>query len=333
MDLSTQERRLIRLAWLSLIILLLVAGVIAIGWFSTRHPRAIPAVVQADVSSQAIIRIGLVPERDIFDQRRRYQILINYLSDQLQQPIKLVTVNTYQAILDDFAQRRVEAAFMGSFVAVLTVNRLGAQVLVKPQFADGGATYHGTIFVPGDSPIESLADLAGRSIAMVRTTTAGDLFPTVMLMQTGLLAADKLPRQVWVGTHDQVIREVLAGRVDAGAVKNQRLDAYELSHPAQRVRRLAESAEAPNNALVLRADVAEDLGPRLRAVLLTMDEHPAGRAALAAINAERMLPCDISEYGTVFDLIDALGPHWRRLAIAGAPPRRPEPIAAPREVP
>jgi len=281
-----------------------------------------PAVVE-----KPALHIGLVPERDIFQLRKRYQVLTGYLSKRLGRPVDIVTVNTYQAVLQDFAEQKMDAAFLGSLVAVLAVDRLGARVLVKPVDEAGVSTYRGVIFVRPDSPIQRIEDLAGRSVAMVKTTYAGDLFPVWEMYRTDINHSATPPRRVWVGTHDDVISETLSGRVEAGAVKNLRLEAFEASHPDAKLRRLATSAPVPHDAFVVRGDVGETFAAQIRDVMLAMDKDPEGAKALAGFGAARFVPCSTEEYAPIYDMIEGLGDYWDRLGIDGPPPKRPPPAA------
>jgi phosphonate transport system substrate-binding protein len=323
-----------KLLWviLTVVLVALVVGLIAwLGSMPAEHEKEGAVVVAPPaVAERAPLHIGLVPERDIFKLRKRYLALTGYLSKQLGRPVDVATVNTYQAVLQDFAERKIDAAFLGSLVAVLTVDRLAARVLVRPVDEAGVSTYRGVIFVRQDSPIQRIEDLAGRSVAMVKTTYAADLFPIWEMHRTDINHGASPPRKVWVGTHDEVIGETLGGRVEAGAVKNLRLDAYEALHPDAKVRRLATSDPVPNDTLVVRADLAETLGPRLREVLLAMDKDPAGAEALAGFGAVRFVPCSIEEFKPIYDMVEGLDDHWDRLGIDGPPPKRPS-LAAGRQ--
>jgi phosphonate transport system substrate-binding protein len=268
------------------------------------------------------LRIGLIPERDVFAQRARYRALADYLAARLERPVELVTNNTYEGVLDDFASGRVDAAFLGSLVAVLAMDRHDARVVLKPELPGGVTTYRGVILVRPDSAIERVDDLGGRSIAMVKATTAGDLFPVFELARCGLLSSPTPPDRVWVGTHDAVMKEVMAGRVDAGAAKDLRLEAYEAEHPDRRFRRLAVSDPVPNNALVLRRAVADELGPRLAEILRQMDGDPAGRQTLAEFGAVRFVPCVAEEYEAIYVMVEALGERWSALGVSGPAPTR-----------
>ena len=316
-----------KLIWviLTVVLVVLLAG---LGVWVLRMPPGEDAGGRVAVGPPAApgkeaLRIGLVPERDIFQLRKRYLVLTGYLAGKLGRPVEVVTVNTYQAVMQDFAERKVDAAFLGSFVAVLTVDRQNAQVLVKPVAEGGVSTYRGVLIVPEGSPVRRVADLGGRSVAMVKTTAAGDLFPIWAMHEAGLLKSAAPPRLVWVGTHDDVILETLAGRVDAGAVKNLRLDAYEATHRDMKICRLATSDEVPNDALVVRGDLGPTLGAELRDALLAMDTDPEGVRALKGFGAIRFVPCGLDEFAAIYRMVEALGDQWERLGIDGPPPRKP----------
>ncbi len=306
----------------------LVALMVAMLFWLGHNPQGLTAMEnrQAPIGPGAAhdgeLHLGLIPERDIFDQRRRYRALADYLSNDLGRPVTLVTSNTYHGALNDMADGRIDAAFMGSLVATLAMDQLRARVLVKPEDVDGATTYHGVIFVRDDSPIHSLDGLAGRSIAMVRTTTAGHLFPIHALSGLGLFAGQDPVKVRWAGTHDRVIQDVFDGEVDAGAAKNLRIDAFEQGHLGYHFRRLAAGEAVPNNALIVRPDMDSELADRLERVLLAMHENEPGKRALAVFGAARFVACVPGEYRPIHDMADRLGPGW---GLIGSPGGQSEP--------
>ncbi len=275
-------------------------------------------------STKTPLRLALIPERDVFAQRRRYQELASYLAKRLDQPVELVTLNTYSAILDELRNKTIDGGFAGSMVAVLARDRLGARVLVKPEHAEGVSTYRGVIIVAENSPIQSIEDLRGHSLAMVRTTTAGNLYPLSLLARANLLDQGK-PEFRWVGTHDEVAQAVADGHVDAGAIKDLRLDAFEKDHPDVRLRRLAISEAVPDNGLMVRGDLDESLRERLREILLTMDTDPQGQEVLKLLGDRRFLPCPCEEYQPVYDMVNQIGSAWPLVGIDGPPPGKTNP--------
>jgi phosphonate transport system substrate-binding protein len=312
-----------------LAILVSILGFTAAGLLWVERPQrtqadAVQPTQSEPSAAKSPLRLGLVPERDIFAQRRRYRALADYLSQRIDQPVELVTLGSYEQILTDFAEHRVDAAFLGSFVTVLAVDRLGAQVLVKPTTADGKSTYQGVIFVRDDSPARSLADLAGKTIVMVRATSAGSLFPLCQLRHAGLLDGPSAVKITWVGTHDDAVQEVIDGTTDAGAAKDSRLEQIQIEQPAIRLRRLAISDAVPENALVVRHDLASTWGPRLSDVLSQMSNNDEGRAALRHFGADRFVALNIDEYRPVYEMCGDVNDRcWTLQGISGAPPRWP----------
>lgn len=304
---------------------IVVAAVVAVlVWLGGQDARD-PAGEQPETAPAdgPVLRIGLIPERDVFQLHKRYVPLAKYLESKIGRRVELLTVNTYEGILRDFEEKSIDGAFLGSLVAVLAMDRYDVHVLAKPELADGTSTYRGVIFTRADSPIKDLVHLAGRSIAMVRTTTAGNLCPCFLLIQHGLMDKPDPPAFVWVGTHDDVANAVMAKRVDAGAIKSTRLDALLRENPDWQIRRLVEGGDVPSNALLLREQLVRELGPAIREALLGMARDRAGLRALAAMGARRFLPCTQSEYAAIYDMVDALGPAWAQVGIDGPPPVRP----------
>jgi len=310
--------------------MVLLSGLTLLVWLGMmpRTPAAgdASAIRAGPAMHGPLLRLGIVPERDIFRQRQRYRALAEYLSQRLSRQVELRTVRTYQDVIEDFREKKVEAAFLGSLVAVLAVDQLDAQVLLKTQLPGGICSYRGVIVVPEDSPIQSVQDLRGKRIAMVRTTLAGHLFPMAEFSRHRWLDdPSAAPTPLWVGTHDEVIGAVHAGQADAGALKDLRLHELEkVQQPKLRLRRLAISQAVPENALVVRRDVVDPLGAELAAELMKMDSTPQGRAVLEQFGAERFVPCSLEEYSAIYEMSELLAARWNAIGLSGAPPvRRP----------
>jgi phosphonate transport system substrate-binding protein len=285
-----------------------------------QEPAAPPTPTTA-VRPREEIRLGLIPERDIFALRQRYTGLADYLSAKLGKRVVLVTANSYDTVLRDLAEKQVDAAFLGSLVAMLTIDRTDAKLLLKTELPDGVSSYRGVICVKQDSPIKDVKDLAGKSLALVRTTTAGNLYPVYLLSEAGLLRSPQCPRFVWVGTHDDAISAVASGQVEAAAAKDLRFKAIQQRPDATPLRVIATSPPMPENTLVVRQDAAQSLGEPLRKVLLAMDATEEGRKVLAVFGAAKFVPCDESELQPVSDMIQQVKSEWSRVGILGAPPR------------
>lgn len=294
----------------------LIVLLVGVAIWATRMPRTPPHSNVPPATNPGLVplRIGILPERDVYAQRKRYQSLASYIAQAIKRPVEINTVNSYQAILSDMDQKMVDVAFLGSLVAVMAIDQQGASVVLKTQMPNGEATYRGVLFVKEDSPIRAIDDLRGKRVAMIRTTTAGHLFPIYEMHARGLLAMPDPPRTLWAGTHDEVIIEVLEGRADAGAAKDLRLAEFSRVHPEYKIRRLAQSAPVPENALVHRADLDRRVVEPLRSALLALDQSTEGQKLLAAFGAKAFVPCDAKEYEPVRQMLRDLGPVWAKSA-------------------
>ena len=312
-----------------LIVTVIFAAILVGGYLFWPKSEEVPPPLNSGPTSQPagagnLLRLGLVPEHDVFALKRSYKGMEKYLGEKLGRPVEFVTLSTYEAVLADFKERQIDGAFLGSLVALIAIDRYGAQVIAKPEQPDGVSTYRGIIFVRENSPVKSLDDLGGRSIGMLRATYAGSLFPLAELAKRNLLQGSSAPKMVWMGTHDEVIDAVVSGRVEVGAVKDLRLAAYEKRQPDVKLRRLATSKPVPNNALVLRGDVAEQLGRQIAEILRIMENEPEGRGALSGIGAKRFIACRRDEYDAILEMAEPLGSAWTLVGVNGQAPKRPE---------
>ncbi len=285
-----------------------------------------PATLPAPLRNNTL-RLGLIPERDVFTQRKAYQQFAEYLATHHIGPdsVELRTSSSYAGALQDLEEGETDIAFVGSLVAVLAHERCGADVLLKSETPAGTANYTGVIFVRQDSPAKEFSDLLGQRIGGVKTTTAGAVYPLYLIRQLGWAATD-VPSLIWTGTHDDVMAEVAAGTLDAGAVKDSRFAAYTQAHPQVHFRKLSTSAPMPNNALVVRHDLPAPVKEKLVQLLLAMDQDPQAANVLRVLEIKRFVKTDLSEYAALYDMIDLIGPAWFAMDVGPAPKRPPEAV-------
>lgn len=289
------------------------------------NPNAQTAPSEPNLIPHLALRLGIIPERNVYQQRTAYRLLGDYLQTKdlglpIHTTVDILTASSYSSALKDMEEGQLDAAFVGSLVAALAYERCGAEVVLKSEELDGRSMYAGVVFVRESSPARTFNDLMGKRIGGVKTTTAGAVYPLYLIRKLGWQALD-VPTLVWSGTHEDVINEVLLGSVDAGAVKDLRFDAYMKEHPEAQLRTLSLSGRVPNNALVLRKGLPAAQKEKLPAALLAMESDPAAVPALAALGYKRFVCSDIKEYGPLYDMIEAIGPAWFALDVGPAPHR------------
>ena len=291
-------------------------------------PRPLPPLVSEE---SADLVIALLPERNVFEQKRKYLPLQRYLSRELGITIYFKLLDNYEQIFSEILDNKVDGGFWGSMNGAIAQIRGGVEMLARPEWPDETSTYWGYIFTRRGSGIEAdPATWKGRSIAFVnRATTAGFLYPMSMLRRDGISEdpADFFSRAIFSGSHDASIMAVYQGDVDMGACKNTIYQEYLKRHPevAEGLVILAESPHVPSNGFGVRPSIPLDLKERLKRVLISMNGTEEGREALRQFGALRFVETSFEDYRPVIDMAEEAEidlAEWPLRDVRGARPYR-----------
>ena len=226
-----------------------------------------------------LIRIGVVPAISTIETAEQFQPLMDYLSEKLKAPVKLVILADYDSIIKQMESGELEGGIHGSFSALVVQKKIGAIPLARPE-KNGVSTYRGFIFTRKDTGIETVADLRGKSFMYTDIkTSAGYVYPVFLLTQMGYDPA-KFFRQVsFAGRQDLAVLAVLNGDADAGAAKDTTYYDLAQKNPRIDVEMLilnSSLAKFPEKSVVVRSDLDPSLIERLKRTLLGMDKNPDG---------------------------------------------------------
>jgi phosphonate transport system substrate-binding protein len=252
------------------------------------------------------ITIGLLPEMNVFMQHQRFLPLSTYLSDNLGIEVKLTILSRYGNIIQRIKEQQIDAAFLGSFTGALAISQLRVEPLARPINMDDTSTYFGQIFVRKDSGIKTVAEMQGKSLALVeRATTAGYVFPLAWLKKNGVGdIATYFSAYHFYGSHDATIDAVLVGKADVGAAQNTIYDRMRAANPRidQELDILASSPRVPSNGLCVRPDIDELHKAKLKDLLLSLHHNPQGLEVLKKLGTKRFVETSREDYQPVLDL-------------------------------
>ena len=264
-------------------------------------PQAPPA--PAKKPSVEKLRIGLIPEQNLFKQLERYEPLGEYLFRKTGTKITFILLPRYGNIIDNFKSSNMDGAFLGSFTYALAHTKVGAEVVARPVALDNTSTYHGLIFVRKDSGIRTVRDMKGKRFAFVdKATTAGYLLPLDYFRDHGITDyKDYLKEAYFTGTHEDAVYDVLHRKAEIGAAKNTVFQRLAKSEPriTKELVVLARSPDVPENALALRNDIDPVLRSRLKETLLKMNLDPDGKKVLEQFGAQRFIETRNEEYDII----------------------------------
>ena len=99
---------------------------------------------ETQARAERTLRLLLVPEKNTFDQRRRYRYITDYLSRKMEMNVTVEIMANYGEISVAFQEGRADAGFFGSFSYALTHAQTGIEPLVRPVWLDGSSSYRGT---------------------------------------------------------------------------------------------------------------------------------------------------------------------------------------------
>lgn len=164
-------------------------------------------------SQKQVINFYLTPSlsAELLDKKGSY--IKGFLEKETGLSIKLEIPASYDELVDQFQSKIPCFAMMSSQSYVLANQKYGAQVKLRT-VRFGHSVYYGMIIAKASSGIKDIANLQGKSIAYTdELSTSGYLYPKKLLERNKI----KTSKETFVGKHDEVVRLVYEGKVDAGA--------------------------------------------------------------------------------------------------------------------
>jgi len=265
---------------------------------------------QPSESDGKILRLVIVPEKNVFDQRRRYKFITDYLSKKLEITVLVEIMNNYGEICDAFIEGRADVGFFGSFSYLLTRAKAGIEPLARPVWLNEESTYRGYIISRKDSGIRVVEDMQNKSLILVdRATTAGYIFQLYYFMYSGIDNLDDYFSDIiFAGNHDAAAWAVYTGEADVGGVKNHIYNAMAEEYPdfKEQMLVLTESPKVPSNGVAVRKDLNPAIKLRIRNLLLNLHENEEGKNILKHFGALKFTETEDDDYRLLYTMVNAL---------------------------
>jgi phosphonate transport system substrate-binding protein len=274
-------------------------------------PDCYGAETQIESDAVVTLRLLLVPEKNTFEQRRRYKYITDYLSRKMEMNVIVDIMANYNEISVAFQRRSADAGFFGSFSYVLTHITSGIEPIARPVWLNGNSTYRGYIFVRKDSGIENVNDMKNKSLVLVdKATTAGYIFQRYYFKYNGINDLENyFSRISFARSHDAAAWAVYTGEADIGGAKNHIFNSLKEEYPdfKEKMVVLAESPEVPSNGLAVRKDLNPAIKLRLKTLLLGLHETAEGQEVLKNFKALKFVVTTDDDYKVLYDMVEQLG--------------------------
>lgn len=259
-----------------------------------------------------VFTIAILPEQNVFEQKKRYKPLSEYLSNALNMNVKIKLLDSYGSIYDEIRNKTIDGAFFGSFNYIMTKARGGIEPVARPVEPDGNSNYKGVIITRRDRKLTGdVQKWKDRSIALVHeATTAGYIFPVWYLKKNGVNNfKEHFGKVVFTGSHDTAILAVLKGQTDIGAAKDLIFEKLLSENPLVKneIVVIANSISVPSNSLCVRSNLSSETKNSIKKVLLTMHTTPEGAEVLKALGAIKFKETEDSEFDSLRKMAADLG--------------------------
>ena len=158
--------------------------------------------------------------------------------------------------------------------------------------------FRGIILVRKDSGIRKLADLKGKKVSYPALTALAATMMPQYYFQTHGLDVNHDIENLYVGSQESSIMNVLRGHVAAGATWPVPWKTFQQEHPEKAAQLTVQwqTGTLPNNGWVVRDDVPFMLAIKVGKALIALNKTVEGRAMLGKLGITRFEPADDATY-------------------------------------
>jgi phosphonate transport system substrate-binding protein len=240
-------------------------------------------IAKQDESIKPLIYFGFISRYNPRIMYEEYQPFLDYLTENTPYRFELKLGKSYEDAVQYLCDGEVQIASLGAVTYLEAHKQCGAEPIVRPVNKDGKPFYHSIVIVRNNSPLYSLADLGGHSFAFASIhSTSGNLIPRYDLVKAGI-SIEALEYYENLKHHDTVAKELLAGRFDAGAVK----DNIAYGYLKKGLRVLHKSAPIPSEPIVARPDCDPEVVAAIKQALLESGrDNPSEKVTKSKWNEE-----------------------------------------------
>lgn len=263
-------------------------------------------------SAENPIKMHFVPSVEakvLQDQSKRFK---EYLEKMTPYKYAITIPQSYITVVEAFGTKRADISALNSFGYVLAHERYGAEARLTV-LRHGSAYYQAQFVAHADGDIKKLEDLNGKRIAFVDPASmSGYLLPLKTLQDKGI----KPKESVFAMKHDSVVSMIYQKQVDAGATfysppvdgvmdDARRLVLRQYPDVEQKIKIIGLTEEIPNDPIVFRKDMPEEVKKNIIEALLKFIKTPEGKEAFKAIyGVTDLKPSTDADYKIVREMLN-----------------------------
>ncbi len=167
-------------------------------------------------STPDVLRIGVLPDLQASKLKRKYDPLISYLSEELQQEVKLVVPDDYADLVRLFGNAEVDMAYFGGVTFVTVEAQYQAVPLVMRDIDTRFTSY---FLARSNAKEHHINEFDGQVIGFgSQLSTSGHFMPRYFLSEQTIVPETFFSAVLYSGAHDRTIEMLLQHQIDLAAV-------------------------------------------------------------------------------------------------------------------
>lgn len=254
--------------------------------------------VVSPLAQDRIYRVGIHPLHNPQRLMEVYGPLVDHLNAEMPDvELQLEASRNYEEYERKLYGGEFAFAMPNPYQTVLAQRR-GYRVIAK---MGDDAEFRGLILVRRDSPVRTMQDLRGRTVAYpAATALAATMMPQYYLHTHGLDVNHEV-QNLYVGSQESSIASVLRGHVAAAATWPVPWKAYQQENPVQAALLEVKWETEPlvNNSWMAREDVPLEVVQRFTRLLVGLGDDAHGRSLLQRLPAAPFELASDETYGPV----------------------------------
>ncbi len=229
--------------------------------------------LMANLKTDKEIIFGVNPFTSPENIKQMYAPILERLCKNIGYKARIIIVKDYDALIDGMAKGLIDVGWFSPFAYVTAHKKIGVKPIATPR-VNGKFSYRGYIITKKSSGIRSLSDLKGKHFGYVDPQSAsGYLYARHILKSNGLDPDRIFSKVSFMGTHDNVIKAVLSGEIDAGATYNEAMDmAKAKGLDVNALEIIAETEDIPKDAIAVNPNMPDEVASLLQNAFVEFKE-------------------------------------------------------------
>ena len=251
----------------------------------------------------SVIYFGVIPRDNPRITYEKYQPLIDYLTETTGHRFELKLKKSYEETVVSLGNGETDVAILDPLTYLEAHARYGAVCILKSVNSRGEPFYYSMIITKKDKPLKSLSELKGKSFAFSAVkSTAGNLIPRYLLAEAGIHLKD-LGMYKNFDYHETVVKRVLSGEFDAGAVRDSVANKY----MPLGIKVIKRSSPIPTGPVVIGPRTSFVTGEMIKSALININKTERGQQVLKKLDPEfwgGFIEARDSDYQGIRDMIN-----------------------------